>query len=193
MSNELDCRGQACPKPVMMTRELLESASPETVDILVDNQAAVENVSRFLNRSGYEVSVEQNRPEEWRLSGKKSGDRQKEAQASTSSKTLVLITTESLGRGDDGLGHRLMTTFLETLPELGEQLWRIVLLNGGVRLAAGSGPSVPALQKLAASGVDILVCGTCLMYYQLEKQVGETTNMMDVVTSMALADKIIRP
>ena len=46
-----------------------------------------------------------------------------------------------------------------------------------------------------AAGVSILVCGTCLNFFNLleAKQVGETTNMMDVVTSLSLADKVIRP
>ena len=96
------------------------------------------------------------------------------------SQTLVFITTETLGRGDDELGAALMKNFLSTLTEM-QDLWRIVLLNGGV--------------KLAESGVSILVCGTCLNHYGLleKKQVGETSNMLDIVTSLDLAGKVIRP
>ena len=110
-------------------------------------------------------------------------------------KTLVLITTDTLGRGDDELGARLMENFLASLPELGPSLWRIVLLNGGVKLAATEGKCLDTLKQLESSGVSILVCGTCLnFFYLLEaKQVGETTNMMDVVTSLSLAGKVIRP
>lgn len=41
----------------------------------------------------------------------------------------------------------------------------------------------------------MLVCGTCLAHYGLleAKAVGETSNMLDIVTSLDLADKIIRP
>ena len=110
-------------------------------------------------------------------------------------KTLVLITTETLGRGDESLGTALMGNFLATLPELGPQLWRIVLLNGGVKLSVQAGKALDSLKALADKGVSILVCGTCLGHYGLleQKQVGETTNMLDIVTSLALADKVIRP
>ena len=39
----------------------------------------------------------------------------------------------------------------------------------------------------------ILVCGTCLNHLNLleKKMVGETTNMLDIVTAMQLADKVV--
>ena len=69
------------------------------------------------------------------------------------------------------------------------------IINGGVTLAATPGPALEALQRLAADGVSVLVCGTCLTHYGLleAKAVGETSNMLDIVTSLDLADKIIRP
>ena len=111
----------------------------------------------------------------------------------TPAKTLVLITTETLGRGDDHLGIKLMETFLETLQEITP--WRIILLNAGVKLSALHGAALESLKKLANNGTEILVCGTCLGFYNLldKKAVGETTNMLDVVTSLGVADKIIRP
>ena len=107
----------------------------------------------------------------------------------------MLITTETLGRGDDALGAKLMDNFPATLPELGDALWRIVLLNGGVKLAARPGKALDSLRALEAAGVSILVCGTCLDFFQLleKRAVGQTTNMLDVVSSLALADKVIRP
>jgi len=46
---------------------------------------------------------------------------------------------------------------------------------------------------LVREGVQILVCGACLTHYDLlhKKQVGETTNMLDIVTGMQLADSVI--
>lgn len=107
----------------------------------------------------------------------------------------MLITTETIGRGDDGLGAKLMGNFVATLPELGPRLWRIVLINGGVKLASQPGPALDALKKMAADGVSVLVCGTCLAHFGLleAKQVGDTSNMLDIVTSLDLADKVIRP
>jgi selenium metabolism protein YedF len=110
-------------------------------------------------------------------------------------KILVFITTENLGYGDEELGAKLMTTFLATLPEMGDALWRVSLLNGGVKLAATPGNALQSLRGLEQSGVSVLVCGTCLAHYGLHthKAVGETSNMLDIVTSLSLADLVIRP
>jgi selenium metabolism protein YedF len=109
-------------------------------------------------------------------------------------RTVVFITSETLGQGDDTLGAKLMFNFLSTLPELEGELWRILLVNGGVKLAAGDSPVLNKLKGLAGSGVKVLVCGTCLEYFGLmeQKEVGETTNMLDVVTSLQLATKVIQ-
>lgn len=197
MKKELDCRGLACPQPVVRCRETLKNDSPEKIEVIVDNLAAVENVSRFLTSNGYEPATEKTGDNEWHVKAFKKAKQAQTASAQNADKgkTLILITTETLGRGDDELGSKLMANFLGSLPELGSSLWRIILLNGAVKMAAFPGPCLENLKSLAASGVSILVCGTCLMHYGLleQKQIGETTNMMDVVTSLALADKVIRP
>lgn len=199
----LNCRGMACPQPVIRSRELVDAGTAELA-VLVDNEPAAENVERFLRGRGYSVDRAKEGDGLWRLTaraGEGAAVGANPVRAETASGlgreagTLVLITTESLGRGDEGLGEKLMTNFLATLPELGSRLWRLVLLNGGVKLAARPGPALEALQSLAQSGVSVLVCGTCLAHYGLleAKAVGETSNMLDIVTSLDLADKIIRP
>lgn len=199
----LNCRGMACPQPVIRSRELVDAGIAE-LEVLVDNEPAAENVERFLRGRGYSVDRAKEGDGLWRLTaraGEGAAVGANPVRAETASGlgreagTLVLITTESLGRGDEGLGEKLMTNFLATLPELGSRLWRLVLLNGGVKLAARPGPALEALQSLAQSGVSVLVCGTCLAHYGLleAKAVGETSNMLDIVTSLDLADKIIRP
>ncbi|MGO9175496.1 MAG: sulfurtransferase TusA family protein [Desulfobaccales bacterium] len=56
---ELDCRGLACPNPVIKTKEVIDRVDVEKLTVLVGNLTAKENVSRFLQRSGYEVRVEE--------------------------------------------------------------------------------------------------------------------------------------
>lgn len=113
--------------------------------------------------------------------------------APTTQKIMVMVGTDRMGRGDDELGAGLLINFLKTLKEMEADLWRIVFVNSGVTLTAESTEAVPILQELATDGVQILVCGTCLNHFQLldKKQVGETTNMLDIVTSMQLADSVI--
>ena len=108
-------------------------------------------------------------------------------------KILLFIASEVLGNGERQLGLGLMKNFIATLPELGNSLWRIVLVNSGVKLAVQGSPVLSELQQLEQAGVSLLVCGTCLNFYNLleEKQVGQTTNMLDIMTSLAHAGKII--
>jgi len=197
----LDCRGLACPQPVMRSRDAL-SGGADALEVLVDNEPARENVKRFLEGRGFTVAVTQEGQECWRVSaaaGAEAPATQPAAQEAPSTvcgnRTLVLITTETIGRGDDALGAKLMGNFLATLPELGQRLWRVILINGGVKLASCPGPALDALKKLEAEGVSVLVCGTCLAHFGLleAKAVGDTSNMLDIVTSLDLADKIIRP
>ena len=198
MEKELDCRGLACPQPVIRCRDLLARERPATLRVLVDNAAASENVSRFLGRNGFTATVHRDNDSQWTITAESCGCPVTEPEPQESEvarKTMVLITTPVLGRGDDTLGAKLMGNFLGSLSELGPSLWRVVLLNGAVKLAATPGEALEHLKKLENSGVGIFVCGTCLNHYGLleQKQVGETTNMMDIVSSLALADKVIRP
>ncbi len=76
---------------------------------------------------------------------------------------------------------------------MGDELWCLVFVNNGVRLTAIDSEVLADLKELDNSETHILVCGTCLNHFDLldKKQVGETTNMLDIVTSMQLADKVI--
>lgn len=197
----VDCRGMQCPKPLIMTRDALLDGDNE-IETLVDNPVSLENVSRFLTKAAFAVTPTQDEHGVWHIYAKREGDAPlPDAESNCSlpgkgkeAKTLVLITTETLGRGDDTLGAGLMKNFLSTLTEM-PGLWRLVFLNGGVKLTATPGATLDAIKKLAASGVSVLVCGTCLSHYGLleKKEVGETSNMLDIVTSLSLADKVIRP
>ena len=104
-----------------------------------------------------------------------------------------MITNNCMGHGDDILGAKLMAAFVSTLKEMGDDLWRLVFVNNGVKLSVKDSPILSTLQDLENSGVHILVCGTCLTHFELldKKEIGETTNMLDIVTSMQLATKVI--
>jgi len=195
---KLDLSGLACPQPVLKCREFLEQEEDiQSFVAYVDNEAASINVQRFLEQREFHATIERER-EFWRIIAVREVPTQQPgspARQQPEKKILVFISTEYLGRGDDGLGAKLMATFLATLPEMGDALWRIILLNGGVKLAATPGNALQSLLKLEQSGVPVLVCGTCLAHYGLsaEKAAGETSNMLDIVTSLSLADLVIYP
>lgn len=195
---KLDCRGLACPGPVLKTREIVERGDVTRLSVLVDNSAARENVSRFLGRMGYVVrsSGQEGSFEVAASKGEAPGSCEVLEEAPShgkEGKTAVLVGTDRMGTGDEVLGGRLLFNFIGTLQEMGRELWHLIFLNGGVKLTVEGSESLPALQDLEKNGVRILVCGTCLNHFGLldKKRVGETTNMLDIVSALQLADKVI--
>jgi selenium metabolism protein YedF len=157
----------------------------------------MENVSRFLKTLGYSIAVNHeggeylvigNRNEGIASEGEKEQTVEGEEQ-----KVMVMVSSDQMGRGDDELGCKLMISFLKTLKEMGSDLWRLVFLNNGVKLTIGGSEALQDLKDLENQGIHILVCGTCLSHFNLleKKDVGQTTNMLDIVTAMQLADKVV--
>lgn len=193
---EIDARGLACPAPVLQTKAAIDQGAVQ-LTILVDNEAARENVRRFLDNQGFETSVEA-KDGEFHISGNRAGTDAQSAAESPSSeddgtKIMVMIATDRMGFGDDALGLKLMINFIKTLKEMGPALWRLVFVNNGVKLTIDGAATLEDLREYEDDGLKILVCGTCLDHFNLleQKQVGETTNMLDIVTAMQLADKVI--
>ncbi len=202
MTMEINAKGLACPAPVLQTKNAVEKDHPDTIIVLVDNGAARENVSRYLKSQGYEVSVVE-RGGEFTLTGSSTGEMSSPGPEpdymacdvpGAGKKIMVLAASDCMGRGDDLLGEKLMAAFLSTLKEMGPELWRLVFVNSGVKLTVEGSQVLSSLQDLEDSGVSILVCGTCLNHFGIleQKVVGETTNMLDIVTSMELAEKVIK-
>jgi len=207
MVKELDCRNMDCPAPVLETKKCLENEALSHIRVLVDNDAAVENVSRFLTYAGFNAGVEsdgvmsvvegiRDQADAKKLAAGPAGAPASGPGASgedSPAKIMVMAASDKFGTGDDELGAKLMINFIKTLKEMGPELWRLVFVNHGVTLATTDSAVLEALRGLEASGVTILVCGTCLTHLDLmeQKAVGQTTNMLDIVTAMQMADKVI--
>lgn len=191
----IDARGLACPGPVLQTKAFIEQNDPDRITITVDNEAARQNIERFLASQGYDTQVEQAN-ENWAITGIRQTGPAGRTEGSTRENgcaTLVLVTSSGLGHGDDALGEKLMISFIKTLKEMGRDLWGLVFVNSGVKLTINGSAILEDLQAYEKAGIRILVCGTCLTHFNLldQKQVGQTTNMLDIVTAMQLAEKII--
>jgi selenium metabolism protein YedF len=177
---------------------MIEEENPSEISVVVDNPASKENVSRFLGSRKFEVLVEQ-KGSDFYILGKRGAGAPAPGPPVTSrpapekKKIMVMIATDRMGFGDDELGKKLAVSFIKTLKEMGDELWRLVLVNNGVKLTIDGSEVLYVLQDYAKEGLTILVCGTCLNHFNLldKKQVGETTNMLDIVTAMQLADKVI--
>lgn len=194
---EIDARGLACPAPVLQTKNAIEEEKLNSIKILVDNEASMQNVSRFLKSKGFEASV-QEREGDFHVTGRREGGVESEdvvakKQDAEKKKIMVMVANNCMGHGNDELGSKLMVSFLETIKEMGDELWRLVFVNNGVKLTIAGSEVLSVLKEYEKDGLYILVCGTCLIHFSLldKKQVGETTNMLDIVTAMQLADKII--
>jgi selenium metabolism protein YedF len=194
---EIDARGLACPMPVLQTKAALQAEKPDSLRIVVDNAASQQNVQRFLESQGFQTTLEQKGADYFVTGSCGSEPREQQPvpveKASIDKKIMVMCATDRLGFGDDALGLKLMVNFLRTLKEMGPDLWRLIFVNNGVKLTVDGSEALDDLQALEKGGLKILVCGTCLTHFNLleRKQVGETTNMLDIVTAMQLADKVI--
>jgi selenium metabolism protein YedF len=194
---EIDARGLACPAPVLQTKATLQEDNPAGVRVVVDNAAAQQNVQRFLESQGFQTALEQNAADyvvigscDPAASVQPHPD---PAPSTEAKKIMVMCATDRMGYGDDVLGLKLMINFLRTLKEMGDELWRLVFVNNGVKLTIEGSEVLEDLKAYEAAGLNILVCGTCLDHFKLldKKQVGETTNMLDIVTAMQLSDRVI--
>ena len=201
MTKNLDARGFTCPAPVLMVKDLVEKEKPIELTVMVDNAASSENVTRFLATRNYLVT-EDRQNGDFHLLARHNDGGEPPVQAPLSEvpsdnevrpKILVLVTSSQLGRGDDVLGDKLMTNYLKTLKEMGDDLWQLIFVNSGVKLTIDSSPVLAELLEYEKNGVIILACGTCLEHFQLiaAKKVGASTNMLDIVTAMQLADKVL--
>ena len=194
---EIDARGLACPEPVLRTKAALQEERPDRVRVLVDNAPSQQNVQRFLESQGFQTALEQ-AGAEYVVIGQSDSMSSVQSQPAVETsgdakKIMVMCATDRFGFGDDELGLKLMLNFLRTLKEMGDELWRLVFVNNGVKLTIEGSDVLEDLKAYESGGLKILVCGTCLDHFKLleKKRVGETTNMLDIVTAMQLADQVI--
>jgi len=194
---EIDARKLSCPAPVLATKEAIENEHPASLKVIVDNDAARQNVCRFLKSQSYQFAyIEEGG--DFRITGIFDENAVpknvvEKASESDRKKIMVMVATDRIGYGDDELGRKLMISFIKTLKEMVPDLWRLVFVNNGVKMCVSGSAVLPELKDFESEGVHILVCGTCLTHFNLleDNQVGETTNMLDIVVAMQYADKVI--
>ncbi len=195
---ELDCRGLPCPQPVINTKNALEGLKAgEKIVILVDNEAAVQNVSRFAEAQGHEFEVAKEETF-WKIIITKGEGAGPEVPIScgepASYPVCVVFSARGMGSGDPTLSTLLLKAFLRTLTEAQEKPRRIICYNEGVFLTLEDSEVLEDLKDLEQAGVEILVCGTCLDYYRVKDKlaVGQVSNMYDILETM-LSSRVLKP
>ena len=207
----VDAMGDACPIPVIKTKKALaELNGSGELEVFVDNEIAVQNVSKMAANAGGDVASEQISEGKYRVTIRLAGDgtagerdteekaeeKQAEKTAEKEKKhTIVVVSSDRMGSGNDELGKVLIKGFIFAVTQLDELPEQMLFYNGGAVLTCEGADTLEDLKNLEAQGVEILTCGTCLDYYGLKEklQVGSVTNMYAIVEAMNRADKIIRP
>ena len=194
---EIDCRGKACPQPVITTKKALDQMNEGDLTIIVDNPSSSENVERFAQSQGCSVKMEKKGQDFYVHIQRGDGKDQDKAvrKEEKGKKVVVYVNSDLLGAGDEALGSFLMKAFLKTLLGLEKKPDRLILINSGVRLASEDSQVLETLKTLSENGVEIVSCGTCLDFYKLREKlsVGKISNMYDIIQSMLEADRLIRP
>jgi len=197
----VDARGENCPIPVIKTKKTLDTlTSAEVIEVLVDNEIAVQNVTKLARDSGGQVESMQVGDNDFKVtiqmeSVQEQVEMTPTMQSSNNKNTIVVISTERMGEGNDELGTVLLKGFIFALTQLQTLPKKIIFYNGGATLPCEGSDSLEDLQAMAAEGVEILTCGTCLDYYHLKEKlaVGEVTNMYSIVEAMNEASTILKP
>lgn len=209
---KVNAMGDTCPIPVVKTKNAIKELNGQgQVEVLVDNEIAVQNLTKMANQKGYGVASEKLEDHKFKvvmtIEGEASSVQGTSTMANESlveetvcipdarKNTVVVISTNKMGEGSEELGATLMKGFIYALAQQDELPSAILFYNGGAHLTCTDSPTLEDLKSLEAEGVEILTCGACLDYYGLtdKLQVGSVTNMYTIVEKMTQAGLIIKP
>ena len=203
MEKIIDCKGMACPLPVVNAKKASEELhAGDVLTVLVDNEIAVQNLTRFAEHKGFGVSAEKKTDKEYAVimtvSGTAEAAKEEEVACVMDSRRkgmLVVLSGNVMGTGDPKLGTSLMKAFVFALTKQDQLPDTILCYNTGAYLTCEGADTLEDLKLLESEGVTILTCGTCLDFYGLKKKlaVGGVTNMYDIVERLENAAQIIKP
>jgi len=198
----VDARNLSCPQPVILAKQALESN--KAVMVVVDNDTALENVKRLGGKFGCEVSVEAKSGGIYEIQLIRQAEFNKDQESFSPSCTtvetksgpfVIVVQEDKMGRGNDELGTVLIKAFCHTLAEQSQKPDVMIFYNTGVKLTIQGSDVLDDLKLLESKGVQILVCGTCLNYFEIKEKlaVGIVSNMYDIVEAMSSAGRLFAP
>jgi len=203
---KVNAMGDACPIPVVKTKNAIKELNgPGVVEVLVDNEIAVQNLGKMAQQKGYGFQPEKLGEAEYKVTmtvGETAAQSGVEDIAETCAvvpghkkNIVVAIDSAKMGSGHDELGAVLIKGFIFALTQQDILPSAILFYNGGATLTTEGSASLEDLKNLAAQGVEIMTCGTCLNYYGLSDKlaVGEVTNMYSIVEKLTGADLVVKP
>jgi selenium metabolism protein YedF len=196
----IDAMGDACPLPVVKAKQGLSTIDEGTVEVHVDNETATHNLENLAKSLKCTSRVDQVAEAEYHVfitkdADSKSGETLEVVACGTGGSKVVVISSQVMGQGDDMLGGNLMKAFIFSLTQMDTLPDTMLFYNGGAYLTCEGSPALDDVKALAAAGVEVLTCGTCLKRYGIEEKlaVGEVTNMYVIVEKQLQAGVVIRP
>jgi hypothetical protein len=107
--------------------------------------------------------------------------------------TVILITRNGMGEADQVLQHKLIGTYLNLLIENKSLPAAICFYSEGVYLTVEGSPVLTTLHSLEDMGVQLILCSTCVNYYELAEKVrvGIVGGMADILEAQMRAAKVI--
>jgi len=202
----VDTRGLTCPAPLIRTRQGLAEAAPdETVQIIIDNRTSLSNVRRYLtdNKLAFTVKEEGDLAIVTVSRGDKTEISHNETEYCATAlpgpergrKTVVAVTSERMGTGDDELGTKLMISFFRTIVMVEPAPASVVFYNAGVKLALDDSPVLEHIKELTEKGTAVYLCTTCINHFGIRDRlpVGSFSDMYQIMNILKDADHIIRP
>lgn len=202
MMMNVDARGDACPLPVVKAKKAIaELKGAGQVEVLVDNEIAVQNLTKMAQQKGYPYSAEKLAEKDYRVLftiGEAAAEPAGEAPAcmsDTRTDTVVAIGSDKMGIGAEELGKTLLKAFVFALTQQDQLPKTILFYNSGASLTCEGSPMLEDLKALEAEGVEILTCGTCLNFYGITEKlaVGGVTNMYVIAEKMLNAGNVVKP
>ena len=205
MERTIDCMGMACPLPVINAKKAIEAFTEDgTLNIRVDNETAVQNLTRLGEHNGFVVTSTRDGDKAFTVTMAVVAGAGK--QAAVPAETLscrvpaaggrvVVLSADTMGTGDEKLGRKLMKAFIFALTSQDETPAKVICYNAGARLTTVDADTIKDLKTLEAAGTTVMTCGTCLDFYGLKEQlqVGIVSNMYDIVEAQMSASLVIRP
>ena len=197
--------GDTCPIPVVKTKDAIRQLGADggVVETLVDNEIAVQNLTKMANQKGYGVESEKLGENEYRVTMTVGAGADLPAENEETlcavpagqKNTVVVVAADHMGEGQGELGKNLLKAFLYALSQQERLPKTILFYNGGASLTCQGSLSLEDLQSMAERGVEILTCGTCLNHYGLADKlaVGQVTNMYEIAERMTHASLIVKP
>ena len=196
MDKNLDCKGLACPLPVVEAKKAMEEMQEGILTVLVDNETAVQNLQRLGQKFQYAVASQKLSEKEFeefevRIEVKKQDGVSKEKEATCT----VVFSSNKMGEGAEELGHTLIKSFVFALSNVDPLPTAMVFYNSGAYLTSEDSPVLSDLKTLEKAGVKIMTCGLCADYYKIKEKlaVGIISNMYEIVETEMQSDKIIKP